>query len=171
MDIPPTVQRPEGENRSAGAAGVSRISWLGLCSWSRSWGGWPWGAGRASTPPLPWVFVIPQSLLHPFFFLGHVPISQVGKPTYTKGLTARKWQSWKGYPDKGLPSKGVGHPVSRRGQLTLLPFLMSEVAQSVQAWVGGWGAVIKDGLTAPAAGGIGQDRVLSSPSLKQVPES
>ena len=86
MDIPPTVQRPEGENRSAGATGVSRIPWLGLCSWSRSWEGWPWGAGRASTPPLPWLFVIPQSLLHPFF-LGYVPISQMGKPTYTKGLS------------------------------------------------------------------------------------
>lgn len=39
-------------------------------------------------------------------------------------------------PDKGLPYEGVGHPVSRRGQLTLLPFLMSEVAQCPRL---GWG--------------------------------
>ena len=74
-------------------------------------------------------------------------------------------------PDKGLPYEGVGHPLSPRGRLTLLPFLMSEVAQRVQGWVGAWGPVIEDGLIAPAAGGIGRDRVLSSPSLKQVPAS
>lgn len=102
MDVLPTAQCPEGGTHSQGAARVSRISWLGFCSWSQSLGNMAMGAGAGVEPtPLlqPWFFVIPQSLLHPFFFLRTVPISQMGKLRPREGPTAKKWQSWKGCPD------------------------------------------------------------------------
>lgn len=79
MCVLPTAPSPDGENCSQGAAGVSWISWLDLCSWSRALGRSLWGRGGASTSPPAMVLCHYPITSTPFLLLEKCPHFTDGK--------------------------------------------------------------------------------------------
>lgn len=124
MDIPPTVQRPEGRKPQCGSSGVSQVS-AGALQLEQELGRMAAGGVDRASTLLPWVFVIPQSLLHLFFFLGHVPISQMGNLHIPKVSQPGSGRAGSGYPEnwpgQGATHEGVGHP-SPQGLADLASF-------------------------------------------------